>query len=516
MIERSSNTSSSTQRRQVSLKNQQRLTDTGSRRNFIGSVAAATLFSSTAQFEASAAGNELSNSDLAFLPAVELARRIREKEISSEALTKYFISRIERYDSKLNSVVVRDFDRAIEASRNADMAIAKGYPLGPLHGLPITIKEMFDVAGMATSWGLMAQAGNIAEADSAVAERLRQAGAVFLGKTNIAFYGGDWQSFNPAYGTTNNPWDLTRTPGGSSGGSAAAVAAGFSALDFGSDIGGSIRIPAHFCGVFGHKPTHGIVPYRGHQPPGVNRVTTQVDLAVAGPIARSAEDLAITMRVSSGPDRLKTPGWRLALPKPKTRQLAKLRIAVLPDHPLAPVDSQIAERVNNIGELLSKLGAKVSDQAFPEFAFEDAHSIYLEILGAIEKRNKLEFYDWIIFNNKRNEFRTKWRRFFEDWDILICPPSSTVAFPHDQSEVTNRTLVVNGEQRPYSEGIFWPGIANLCYLPSTVFPTGLSSEGLPIGLQAIGPEFSDYTTIEFARLIAQELPVQTRPEVFLD
>ncbi len=448
-----------------------------------------------------------SRDELGFETARGLAAKVRSKELSSEELTRYFIERIERYDEKLNAVVVRDFERALEASRAADAALARGEDLGPLHGLPMTIKESYDIAGLPTTWGLPGTEGGKAQSDSAVVERFKAAGAHFMGKTNVPLMLGDFQSYNEIYGTTHNPWDTSRTPGGSSGGSAAALAAGMTGLESGSDIGGSIRNPAHFCGVYGHKPTLGVVPARGHQPPGVPPGPQHPDLAVVGPMARSAEDLALALDVVAGPDFLQAPGWRLELPPPRKTSLRDLRVALWATDDVAPVSSEVQARVQKVADALSKAGAKVSDSARPAFGGESSHSVYMPMLNAMMTvpDGDLTFGNWMVLHGRRGGFRVQWQQFFQEWDVLVCPITTTPAFPQDQGPMEQRMLTVDGQERPYMEQIFWAGLATLSYLPSTVFPTGPSEEGLPIGLQAIGAELDDRTTIEFARLLAEEI-----------
>ena len=445
--------------------------------------------------------------DLAFRTAIELAALVRAKEVSSVELTRYFIDRIERYDETLNAVVVRDFERALAAAESADEALSSGTVLGPLHGLPMTIKESYDIAGLATTWGRPAAAQNVAESDATVVTRFKEAGAHFLGKTNVPIDLGDLQSYNEIYGTTRNPWNLERTPGGSSGGTAVALASGMTGLDSGSDIGGSIRNPAHFCGVYGHKPTWSVVPMSGHTPPRVPSIPQDPDLAVVGPLARSAEDLALAMEIISGPDTLTAPGWHLDLPEPRMTSLDGLRVALWPDDETAPVEREIADRVAAVGARLARLGATVSDTVRPLFSAAEAHEVYMALLLSITggSAGNIDHQTWMRLNSRRGGYRLQWQSFFRDWDILLCPITATDAFPHDHSPANERTLAVNGEARPYFEQVFWAGLATLAYLPSTVFPTGLSKNGLPIGLQAIGAEFDDRTTIEFARLVEREL-----------
>jgi amidase len=477
--------------------------------------------------------------EIAFESATEIARRIRGKELGSLELTDYYIDRIEKLDGDINAVIVRDFERARDAARQADARLAAGEPTGPLHGVPMTIKEAYDIEGLPTTWGIPAFAGNAADSDAASVKSYKAAGAVFLGKTNVPLGLADLQSYNDIYGTTNNPWDGARGPGGSSGGSAAALAAGLSALESGSDIAGSIRNPAHYCGVYGHKPTWGIVPPQGHALPGV---LAPPDVAVCGPMARYAEDLALALDVLAGPDALAAPGWQLALPKPSKKSLAEFKVAIWANDDLAPVDREVADRATGLGEKLAELGATVSTSARPGCDVKQAHVGYLTLLNAImgaavpkeqyergiaaaEKVDPDDFSDaavmmraaalrhrgWLVANNQREHLRRAWNVFFDEWDILICPVTATPAFPHDHRPFGARTIEVNGEQQPYFTQIFWAGLVGGARLPSTVFPTGPSSEGLPIGLQAVGREYDDLKTIDFTRLVAEHLGGFTPP-----
>jgi len=317
---------------------------------------------------------------LEFLSACELARKIRDKAIGSRELTDLYIERIERFDGDLNAVVVRDFERARQAADAADEALAQGQALGPLHGVPMTIKEAYDIAGLPTTWGVPDLKDNIAKEDSETVKRFKAAGAHFMGKTNVPLQLADFQSYNEIYGTTRNPWNTERGPGGSSGGSAAALAAGFCALESGSDIGGSIRNPAHFCGVYGHKPTWNIVPQQGHSLPGM---LATPDIAVVGPLARSAEDLALSLDIVSGPEPLVERGWKLELPRPRHTKLSDYRVALWPTDPMAPVATEVADRVSQVGDRLAALGAHVSDTARPDFDIASSHETYLYMLNGV-------------------------------------------------------------------------------------------------------------------------------------
>ncbi len=469
--------------------------------------------------------------DYAFSSASELVAAIKDKKISSAELTDLYISRIEKYDGEINAIVVRDFDRARDAAKAADAALSQGVDLGPLHGLPMTIKEAYDVEGLATTWGIPALADNIARSDSATAKHLKSAGAHLMGKTNVPINLGDFQSFNEIYGTTNNPWDLTRTPGGSSGGSSAALAAGLTGLEAGSDIGGSIRNPAHFCGVYGHKPTWGIISDAGHAPPGG---VAPADIAVVGPLARSAEDLALSLDVVAGANSFDSPGWTLTLPSPGKIRLKDFRIAIWPSDERAPVSVEISDRVQSLGDRLASLGATVSDSARPAIDMDLGFVTYRSLLAGVmaaglpeEEKEALrrektrqsknsevaspldtfpvqEHGEWAFYNNQRFLLRRAWADFYKEWDILLCPQMATVAFPHDHGGYSERKLKVDNEDQDYFQQIFWAGMITVAHLPSTVFPTGPGSHNLPIGLQAVGAEFQDYQTIEFSRLMAEE------------
>ena len=473
-------------------------------------------------------------SSIAYLSALELAQKIKQKQISSVELTQHYIDRIEKYDDAINAVVVRTFEDALERAATADAVLsACSANLGPLHGVPMTIKESYVMANTPTTWGIKGFEGNVSKTDGLAVQRFRQHGAHFLGKTNVPVELADFQSYNPIYGTTGNPFDTTRTPGGSSGGSAAALAAGFTGLEAGSDIGGSIRNPAHFCGVFGHKPTYGIVPLKGHE---LVPNMPDVDLAVSGPLARSAEDLELALSIMAGPPEREALGWQLALPRADKTNLKDFRVAIWATDEIAPVSSEIADRAVMVGQTLSKLGATVSDTARPNIDLMAAQANYQTLLNsvmtagmsadaviaaqkvadqfapddysmeAVDARSLvLSHRDWMRNNITREQTRHAWSAFFDEWDILICPQMATTAFPHDHSAMSGRTLKVDNEDQSYFQQIFWAGMVVNAYLPSTVFPTGLSRDGLPIGLQAVSAPYRDYRTIEFARLMSREI-----------
>ena len=368
--------------------------------------------------------------------------------------------------------------------------------------------------------------------DGLAVQRYRNAGAHFLGKTNVPLDLADFQSYNGIYGTTNNPWNAGHTPGGSSGGSAAAMAAGFSALEAGSDIGGSIRTPAVFCGVYGHKPTWGIVPESGHE---LVSGVPDPDVSVCGPLARSAEDLRTALDIMAGPVAREALGWQLNLAPADLQSLENCRVAIWATDQLAPVASEIEACAMALGARLEAAGATVSYDARPEIDVHKAHNVYLTLMqatmasaqpaeeiartaelvaqldpgdqsmNAVNARAAVMSHrEWIRYNFRRANLQRAWDAFFEDWDILICPQQIDTAFKHDHRPFEERSLMVDGIERPYWEGLFWSGLANGPYLPSTAFPAGMSTNGLPIGLQATSASYRDYRTIQFASLLERE------------
>ena len=329
------------------------------RRSFMAAVGAATI--TTALTPVTNVGPD--SAGLAHRSGGELMKALADRKISSRELVDAAIARIEALDPKINAVVVRDFDRARAAADAADSALARG-ERRPLLGLPMTVKEQFGVAGLPTTWGNPNFKHWNAEVDALVVQRLKAAGAIVLGKTNVPLSLTDWQSFNEVYGTTNNPWDLARTPGGSSGGGSAALAAGFVPLELGSDIGGSLRAPAHFCGVFSHKPSLGLVPLRGAGPPQTPAVPVRDDLAVIGPMARSAVDLALELAVVAGPDEVTEGiGYKLALPAPRHEKLADYRVLVIDRHPLCATADSVTGALNRLAERLGQAGCKVMHES---------------------------------------------------------------------------------------------------------------------------------------------------------
>jgi amidase len=440
-------------------------------------------------------------SALCFSGATAIAARIRSKELSAVEALDYFRARIERFNPSVNAVVVLDWERAYETARARDAALASGVLAGPLHGVPMTIKESFDVGGLPTTRGDPQLANHLAVEDDIVVQRLRAAGAVLFGKTNVPLHLTDLQSYNEVYGLTRNPWNLERGPGGSSGGSAAALAAGLAGVEFGSDIGGSIRGPAHYCGVYGHKPTYNVIGVSRLGPP---ERSSLPDLCVAGPLARTAEDLAMLLGVTAGPRPVDSHCNVQLRDAPVS--LHGLRVALWAQDPCARVQASITERCLMLGNELSRRGAQVSDSARPKFSSEHAGLVYRELLNAeTDPTSTLTHRKWLQLHDQRTQLRMQWHEFFQDWDLVICPVAATTAFPHNHGAYRGRKLLVDGMQSPYFQQLFWAGLATCSYLPSTVFPTGGDADRLPLGLQAVSAEGNDRLTIAFAGWMEREL-----------
>lgn len=463
--------------------------------------------------------------------AIHLAKLVRDREVGCLELLDYFIGRVERLDASTNAVVVRDLERARDRARKADSAAAED-AARPLHGVPMTVKESFALEGTPTTYGVADFRDNIAARNALAVDRLLAAGANVFGKTNVPPWLMDAQSANAIYGRTNNPWNLDRSPGGSSGGSAAAVAAGLTGLEVGSDIASSIRNPAHYCGVFGHKPTYGICPTTGHSL--ANEDAPATDISVIGPIARSVADLELTLAIIAGPDPAVEPS-SFTLPQCRLDRLADFRVAILLDDPFALVDRQVQEPIRQLGEFLRAQGAKVTFDARPPFESRAFYELYMLLMrsattdrlsdqdftnaqrqlrdargdplamAALSARGAvLPHREWLRLNAERHRTRRQWNAWFQDHDVLLCPPLSTTAIPHTTEPTAERKLMVNGSPQNFGNQLLWAGLAGALYLPATVAPLALASDGLPTGVQIIGRQYGDLTCLRFAGLLERE------------
>ncbi|WP_410605552.1 amidase [Amycolatopsis sp. lyj-90] len=472
-----------------------------------------------------------------FRTAEELAAALRAGDVTSAELTDDAIARIERDDKAINAICVPDFDRARAAARDADEARARGEDR-PLLGIPVTVKECYDMAGLPTTWGMPPHRDYVPAEDAVQVSRLKAAGAVVLGKTNVPLGLQDIQSFNEIYGTTNNPWDHERTPGGSSGGSAAALASGFGALSLGSDLAGSLRTPAHFCGVYAHKPTLGLAATRGMVAPPSPPLPVELDLAVVGPMARSARDLTLLLDVMTGPDPLTLgKAHHVTLPPARHERLRDFRVLVIEEHPLIPTGSAVRAGVNRVADALAGSGARVerhtpllpdlteaatlytqlmfssSVARFPVDGYEQLQARAAELsaddqsLDATRLRAMVFTHrDWMEANTRRELHRHGWRRFFAEFDAVVCPITPTPAFPHDHDpDPLARRIDIDGVEYPYFDQLVLAGVATMPGLPSTAIPAGRSPEGLPVGVQLIGPMFEDRTPLRLAELLEREI-----------
>jgi amidase len=472
-----------------------------------------------------------------------VAAALRRRDLSAVELVESALQRIERHNPAVNAIVTLDSDRARERAGEADRALARGEWWGPLHGVPITVKDTFETAGLRTTSGTSLLEQYVPQRDAVVVERLRRAGAVLLGKTNTPPFASDWQCFNPVFGRTDNPWDRGRTPGGSSGGCAAALAAGLTYLSVGSDIGGSIRIPAGFCGLYGHKPTLGVVPLDGHipPPPGTPKGAFVEELPVAGPLARSASDLRLAMEVLGGPIAPRSTAWRWALRAPRCSALRDYRVRFVIDDPFCPVTAEVSRLLHHAIDVLRDAGARV-EEGWPDGVVPAAQlETYLYLLfQATDALQPDEVKAEIRAGAKGTPFqalraqalddgyhvarqrrvaqeaaRAAWAHFFEGHDAFLSPLSFVPAIAHDPSEPMDQRRIPTDEgERPYNDLLRWITFATLTGCPATAAPVGLTRGGLPVGIQIMGPMLEDATPIHIAGALGERLGAFRAPAGF--
>ncbi len=459
------------------------------------------------------------STDITLKSAVDQAAAVRAGDISARELLDATLARYERFNPTLNAVVFTNIDQARDRAGEADTATAHGESWGPLHGVPMTIKEAWDWIGSPSTSGFEHRTEWRPTANSIPVDRLLEAGAVIYGKTNLPVSMADWQTFNPVYGHTTNPWNPNDvpgglTPGGSSGGAASALAAGMTALELGSDIGASIRNPAHYCGVFGHKPTFGLVPIEGHGNPGA---VTALDIGVGGPMARYTDDLTLGLDTVAGAGLLDSVGWTLDLPPPRTTDPSKLKVAVMLESPVIATDSELVDQLASTVDRLCELGVQVDFDARPDIDIARSHETYIMLLRSTTgsefstdvfelqlehaarhaagdrdyraiaaKAVTMTHWEWAQWHAQREADRLAWHAFFDDYDLFLCPTAASAAYPHDfEGERADRTITVNGKQEPTTDQLFWAGWSCGVYLPGTVAPAGFTRSGLPVGLQIV-------------------------------
>ena len=448
-----------------------------------------------------------------FQSATDAARALGRKELSSRELTEMLLARIEAANPALNAVVESRRAAALQEALAADEATARGEEVGPLHGVPITIKDTFNVAGLHTTWGNPAFKEFVADSDATVARRLKEAGAIIVGKTNVAFMLGDFgQTANGLHGVTNNPWDTTRTPGGSSGGAAAALSAGMSFLEYGTDLVGSVRIPASLCGVYGLKPSVGIVPLTGFQLPGPPPLASDMTyMSAVGPLGRSPRDLRTALSITAGPEHQAAKAYSWALSPPRHTRLEDFRVGVVLDHEDAPVSSEIATPLANAVDALARAGATVVE-GWPDgvdpLQHYESFGFHVQAFFAFQEPGEAfaKFSEFVDHENRRMAARAAWNRYFDDVaDVFLCPVNFTPAFQHDERPFEERTITTPEGERPYNDLTFWVSHASLPGLPAVAAPVGRTPGGLPAGAQIVGPLYEDDTAITFAELLADAI-----------
>jgi len=470
------------------------------------------------------------------LSAIELAAAIARREISSRAALDHFLARIEAIGKPINAVVALDIETARARADAADEAIAAGQNWGPLHGVPMTVKDTYEAAGMPTVVGEPKLKDYRSISDAVAISRLRAAGAVIFGKSNTPRLAQDVQTYNPIYGTTNNPWNEKRTSGGSSGGAAAGLAAGFTPLELGSDLAGSIRTPSSWCGVYGHKPSYGIIPMRGHIP-GPPGTRGEPDLCVAGPMARHPADLSLALEILVGPDDIEASVWRAQLPAPRATTLADFKVAYLFDHPFCPIAKAVKTQLEDALEAARHAGAQVTRLDELPGEFEKSYETYDRLLngligasipekiykktkrgakmlgtfgktdvgttGGFARNATASHRDWVQADEARHKLRALWHELFADYDVVLLPSVCVPAIEHnhDGSPLT-RKIDVDGKEYGYTNLFRWIAPATVAGLPATSAPVGLTDDGLPVGLQIVADYGQDLTSIAFAQHLA--------------
>ncbi len=467
-------------------------------------------------------------------PAQFQASAIRKKLISATELLKAHFDQIDKINPQINAVIWQDRESAKKLALELDNEATKGQFRGPLHGVPVTVKESFDISGGPTTWGNPEYKDNLAKSDSDAVGRLRSAGAIVFGKTNVPLNLAEWQSFNDIYGTTNNPWDISCTPGGSSGGSAAALATGMSALEVGSDIGSSIRNPAHYCGVFGLKPTFKVVSSRGQS---IREMHSEIDIQVVGPLARTVKDLKLAFETIKGLRLMETTAFQDQLPRDNRTKLKEFRIGIKLNDPESPVDYKYVVALEDFVQELANAGAEIVWDKVPNLNSERHFTIYLSLLGAATSAHfndnecqklsdavtamknervsrvcgtrfrgqSILHREWILLNYERNCHRIAFDSFFEEVDVLLTPATGSAAFKHNQNGPRySRFLTINGQEYPEMAQLFWSGYSGVVGLPSLVGPLSQVAD-LPVGYQAIAGHGRDYTALAFAAAVEREL-----------
>jgi amidase len=451
----------------------------------------------------------VSATDPALWTTTAQAEAIRRKQLSSTELLGAQLTRIERMNGQINAVCTTAFEAAEQRASEADAACARGESWGPLHGIPVTIKDAIATAGIRSTGGSSALIDHVPADDAPAVAAVKAAGAIVIGKTNVPEWSGDLQTFNDMFGTTNNPWDLARVPGGSSGGAAAAVACGMSSFEVGTDIGGSVRVPSAFCGVFGHKPSFGVISTLGYldEPSGG---VTESDINVFGPIARSIDDLVLLLGILAGARDERATAWELRLPPSEVDDLRALRVATWFDEPSIRMHAEMVAILDAAADRLTEHGVKVDRNARPDIDFTEAWQDGDWLIEAAthisDMQRRLHHTDWLVKDRLRARRRVAWRDFFEHVDVLLCPITVVPPFRHQHEGTwSSRTMIIDGKVVPYGTLGSWPALIGSVYLPATAVPIGRTKDRLPVGMQVVAPYLHDLRALRVAGLITEML-----------
>jgi len=460
-------------------------------------------------------------SDLIYQTVTSLAGLIRDKQVSPTELLEAHLRRIEQVNPQLNAITHLDAEGARRQAAAADQTLARGEEIGPLHGLPMTMKSCIDVAGFPCECGSRLRQGYRAERDATLVSRLKRAGAIIVGNTNVPDMLMAYETDNYLYGRTNSPWDLARTPGGSSGGEAAAIASGCSAAGFGSDGGGSVRVPAHFCGIFGLKPTAGLIPRTGHWP---DCVGPGALMGLVGPMARSAGDLELLLQVTAGEDDQDPSSVPLAVETCPDRTLRQMKIGWYEDDGMCRASAETRAAVRQAAGALEGQGFTVEPfelkgmdatrqhwwmlfgvtgaaltKPLIEGRESDVHPLVRGLL-APEEAARASFDDLLHTWVERDRLRGELLQQMQQHRVLLCPVAAVPAFRHGEREWTVDCKTVR-----YPKIFSYCQIFNLLGNPSVVVPVGRSPEGLPIGVQIVGRHFEDAVILGVARKLEQAI-----------
>lgn len=443
--------------------------------------------------------------EIIFSSASQLAAAIRTGAVSSLEVVDAHLAHIETHNPALNAIVILDSEGARQRAKDADRALARGEVWGPLHGVPFTLKDAFATDGLRSTVGFP-DFDHVPDYDSTIAARLKGAGGILMGKSNVPPLLADFQSHNPIFGRTNNPWNMERTPGGSSGGAAAAVASGMTPFEIGTDLSGSIRIPAHFCGIYGLKPTEHRVPLTGIFPLPFPSLRNVRHMSCIGPLARTIEDLMLIYPLIAGPDGRDTEVKPVPLEEIPSITVEGLRVAIAPRFSGLPASEATQQAVRTLGQWLAEQKAMVDEVPLPESDFEEMLSGTLQLIdlmmGAFQPlgdQPKATIDDYLAVLDRRDRSIRAWEQFFGTWDVLVCPVAMTTAFPHCKQDTP---LLVDDQPMDYWAISAHATVFSYTGHPAVVIPYTQDTDGLPLGLQLVGKKWSESRLLAIAQAVS--------------